>query len=324
MTFFTDGLTEVESSGRVRFGVGRAGGDSQRARQPGAADHPRPLRRNPRLLPQSTAPGRHYRGDRQDIARRNGIMTRMLAVLCCLAMALGWCALAAAATCPKCRDLMFVGDAGKCIVCGADRQRGPETLSQVQRVAAPLRALPGRLGRRRQAAPRRAGGKAARCSQRILRHSVLRHDVLWHRILRHCVLRGAEDFAAGAAQADRSEACGHLRVGPMAVHAGDHRSGHAQRGTIGMAALRRPETAAWARQRLLSHAVGARLLDRRAADEMGPARLDALCVSPGQSAGTAPCRCRPPGPRPAPLRHGSRSARRRTAIASRSPWDSGY
>ncbi len=45
-------------------------------------------------------------------------MTRKMVALGCLAMALGWCAAAPAAMCPKCRDLMFVGDTGTCVVCG--------------------------------------------------------------------------------------------------------------------------------------------------------------------------------------------------------------
>jgi inhibitor of cysteine peptidase len=46
-------------------------------------------------------------------------MIRKTVVFACLAMALGWCAAAAAALCPKCQDLMFAGEAGKCVVCGA-------------------------------------------------------------------------------------------------------------------------------------------------------------------------------------------------------------
>ena len=54
-----------------------------------------------------------------------------------------------------------------------------------------------------------------------------------------------------------------------------------------MAALRRPEVAPRASQRLLPHALGADLLGRCAADEIGPARLDAVSVSPSESNGTA-------------------------------------
>ncbi len=46
-------------------------------------------------------------------------MTRKMVALGCLAIALGWCAGAWATLCPKCQDLMFVGNAGKCVACGA-------------------------------------------------------------------------------------------------------------------------------------------------------------------------------------------------------------
>ena len=51
--------------------------------------------------------------------------------------------------------------------------------------------------------------------------------------------------------------------------------------------LRRPETASpGCRNELLPHALGAGLLGRRAADAMGPARLDAVSVPPGQPGGS--------------------------------------
>ena len=46
-------------------------------------------------------------------------MTRNMLALAGVAIVLAWCAAAQATLCPTCKDLMFVGTSGKCIVCGA-------------------------------------------------------------------------------------------------------------------------------------------------------------------------------------------------------------
>ena len=222
-------------------------------------------------------------------------MTRKIVVAGVLAMALAWCAAAPAALCPKCRDLMFVGGTGTCVVCGGTTASAALKLCPaVQRVAAPLRALPGGLGRRRQAAPRRRAEKRSRTGNASRGRPTGRKAVF-----RHFAPPATRPAAAPRqAQAHRSEtrrartcrAAGSTRWrSPIPARRSEGRSGwllydgqKLPRGHV---------------NDYLPHALGAHLLGRRAADEMGPARLDAVSFAPGEPAGT-PVGLPLPAPRP--------------------------